>query len=383
MVNVLLESYDLTAPYLVDALRPYIKPSHRVAIVAFSFLPEQASNLEEWLGLYGKDKGMFYNWLVEPFAAFGVPEENITFVNYFADTKETAAEKVKQADILYFTGGLPDAMMERLYEFDLVDLLKACNGLVLGCSAGAMIQLEEYHITPDWDYPEFGYYRGLPWLKDFYVEVHYVGSAEQKASITRVLKERKKPVYISGHNKAAIIVDNGKVKLLGGADAVYPVTLQKLSPGDAASTMEILMHNTVKKTYMVPDLTNETARKLFDRLLALSHDPAHYIRGIYANNAIIGFLNDTQIENGSIELGWVVHPDYHNHGYATQAVTAAIRELFLKGYREVTAGAFTDNPASIRVMEKCGMHKIEKTEEIDYRGEIHDCVFYAIGRETQ
>ena len=103
MVNVLLESYDLTAPFLVDKLRPYIKPNSHVAIVAFSFLPNQASCLEEWLKLYGREEGMFYSWLVEPFAEFGVPEENITFVNYFADTKASAAQKVKNADIIYFT----------------------------------------------------------------------------------------------------------------------------------------------------------------------------------------------------------------------------------------------------------------------------------------
>jgi len=382
VINVLLESYDLTAPFLVQELRKHIKPEDRVTIIAFSFLPSQASNLTEWLNLYGAEQGMFYHWLVDPFAEFGIPEEHISFVNYFTDTKESAAEKVKQADIIYFTGGLPDAMMDRLYEFELIDLLENFDGVVLGCSAGAMIQLKEYHITPDWDYPQFGYYRGLPWLRDFYVEVHYDGTPEQKASIARVLKERGKPVYTSGHDKAAIIVDNGKIKLLGEADVIYPVTLKKLSPEDERSTVEILTHDTVKKTYMVPDLTDEAAKKLFIRLLTLSHDPAHYIRGIYRNDRLIGFINDTEIVSGTIELGWAVHPDFHKRGYATQAVTAAIDELLTLGFHEVQAGAFAENPASIRVMEKCGMKRIDKSEQIDYRGKVHDCVFYAIrGKE--
>lgn len=165
---------------------------------------------------------MFYSWLVDPFAAFGIPEADITFVNYFADTKETAAEKIKTADVVYFTGGLPDAMMERLYEFELVDVLRNFDGVVLGCSAGAMIQLEEYHITPDWDYPEFGYYPGFPWLKDFYVEVHYEATDEQNESIRRVLAERNKPVYTTAHDRAAIIVDNGQMHLLGDVKRFDP-----------------------------------------------------------------------------------------------------------------------------------------------------------------
>ena len=222
MVNVLLESYNLTEPFLIDVLKPHIKPHHHVAIVAFSFLPSQASNLEQWLTLYGKETGMFYHWLVDPLMEFGIPEENISIVNYFADTKESAAEIIQNADILYFTGGLPDTMMDHLREFELLDILADFDGLVLGCSAGAMIQLQDYHITPDWDYPEFGYYKGLPWLKEFYVEVHYEETQLQKDCIQRVLRERGKPVYAIHHDKGALIVEKGIITRLGETELFLP-----------------------------------------------------------------------------------------------------------------------------------------------------------------
>ena len=222
MVNVLLESYNLTEPFLIDVLKPHIKPHHYVAIVAFSFLPSQASNLEQWLTLYGKETGMFYHWLVDPLMEFGIPEENISFVNYFADTKESAAKIIQNADILYFTGGLPDAMMDRLAEFELLDILADFDGLVLGCSAGAMIKLQEYHITPDWDYPEFGYYKGLPWLRDFYVEVHYEQTDLQKECIHKVLRERGKPVYATYHDRGALLVVDGKITRLGETALFLP-----------------------------------------------------------------------------------------------------------------------------------------------------------------
>ncbi len=222
MVNVLLESYDLTAPFLAPKLHKYLKPGSRVAIVAFSFLPSQAANLSQWEELYGAEKGMFYHWLVDPFREFGIAQENITFVNYFSDTKQSAAEKIKNADILYFTGGLPDAMMDRLAEFELLDVLGEFDGLVLGCSAGAMIQLEDYHITPDWDYPEFGYYKGLPWLNDFCVEVHYEETQLQKDCIQRVLREFGKPVYAIHHDKGALIVEKGIITRLGETELFLP-----------------------------------------------------------------------------------------------------------------------------------------------------------------
>ena len=222
MVNVLLESYNLTEPFLIDALKPHIRPHHHVAIVAFSFLPSQATTLQQWLSLYGREEGMFYHWLVDPLMEFGIPEENISVVNYFSDSKETARNKIQNADILYFTGGLPDAMMDRLAEFELLDVLATFDGLVLGCSAGAMIQLQEYHITPDWDYPEFGYYQGLPWLKDFCVEVHYEETDLQKDSIRRVLCERGKPVYATFRDCGALLIKNGQITQLGKTELFLP-----------------------------------------------------------------------------------------------------------------------------------------------------------------
>ena len=101
-------------------------------------------------------------------------------------------------------------------------VLQSFDGLVLGCSAGAMIQLQEYHITPDWDYPEFGYYNGLPWLNDFYIEVHYEETQLQKDCIQRVLRERGKPVYAIHHDKGALIVEKGIITRLGETELFLP-----------------------------------------------------------------------------------------------------------------------------------------------------------------
>jgi RimJ/RimL family protein N-acetyltransferase len=48
----------------------------------------------------------------------------------------------------------------------------------------------------------------------------------------------------------------------------------------------------------------------------------------------------------------------------------------------VTAGAFEDNLASLRVMEKCGMQPMEHTDTIEYRGCEHLCLYRAIDRQS-
>lgn len=157
------------------------------------------------------------------------------------------------------------------------------------------------------------------------------------------------------------------------------LTLRPLCEEDEGDVIAVLTNEPVKQTYMVPDFASyDESKRLFERLRLLSLDDAHFVRGICLHGRVIGIINDTEITCDSIELGWAVHPDYHSRGYATAAVRAAINELFGRGFLKVCAGAFEQNCASVRVMEKCGMQREDKTEQIEYRSRVHCCVFYSI-----
>lgn len=134
MTNILLEGYDIAAPYLYNELKNYIKPEHWVAVVAFSFRDDRVKSLDDWNALYSKKSGLYYSGIVNGFTAYGISEKNIVFLNYFTDTKCSAKDKIENADIIYFIGGLPDRMMDRIKEFDLVDTLKKHNDIVMGYS---------------------------------------------------------------------------------------------------------------------------------------------------------------------------------------------------------------------------------------------------------
>jgi RimJ/RimL family protein N-acetyltransferase len=81
------------------------------------------------------------------------------------------------------------------------------------------------------------------------------------------------------------------------------------------------------------------------------------------------------------ELGWVLHPDYAGHGYATEAVRELIRLCFTElGLRRVTASCFADNTASWRLMERVGMRRELYTvrESLHRSGEWLDGMTYAL-----
>lgn len=222
MINILLEGYDIDVPWLFDELKAYIKPNHEVAVIALAYRDNRVKSPEDWNALYGKDNGKYYDGIVGGLTAYGISEDSIDFLNYFTDSKETAKQKIENADILYFLGGLPDRMFERIKELDLYDTIVNHKGIIMGYSAGALIQLSEYHLSPDDDYPEFSYYEGLGYLDDFYLEVHYEGTDIQGASIRRVIKERGKTVYATHLGKGAIVVDSGNIKVLGKVERFIP-----------------------------------------------------------------------------------------------------------------------------------------------------------------
>ena len=135
----------------------------------------------------------------------------------------------------------------------------------------------------------------------------------------------------------------------------------------------------VNKTYMLPDFeSTEKARPLFDRLSAMSKDSSRYVRAMEENGEFVGFCNDVERDGDAVEIGYAMCPDVWGRGYCTAALKLAIADLFELGFDQVVAGAFVENPASLRVMEKAGMSPIDKVDEIEYRGCTHICVYRAI-----
>ena len=214
MIHILNNIHMYNAEWCFEEFKRIIKPEHRIAIIALAFRETKIPNSEVWDAFYGCPDGMYYQGFVNVFKDFGIAAEQLEVVDYFRDTHKAALEKIRKADILYFLGGLPEVMLSRLEELDLVEAIREHKGIVIGYSAGALIQLSEYHLSPDEDYAEFGYYSGLGYLNGFYVEVHYEGTAIQRESIQRVLKERRKPVYAIG-NAGALIVDETGRKTIG------------------------------------------------------------------------------------------------------------------------------------------------------------------------
>lgn len=212
MINVLFDCPN--EQNFINELKPFIKSGSKVVVVAFSYYDDCVFDSASWKKVYGKG-GVCYNETINSLCPYGIKESDIYFINYFEKDLLTATQKIKSADIIYFTGGLPDKMMQRIKIFGIFDTLKNFDGTVMGYSAGAVIQLKNYHLSPDNDYPTFGYYEGLGYVDGFCLEVHYENKPEQNESIKKVLLEKALPFYISPTAGGGIVVKDGKIQTIG------------------------------------------------------------------------------------------------------------------------------------------------------------------------
>ena len=214
MVNILLNTYRFDSLWCFDYMKKYIQPDSIITVFPFSFRDELIYCDETWQSFYNKDNGPLCKGLEAVFSQFGVDSANIQWVNYFKDTKESAILLINNSDILYFCGGLPDRMMVRLAELNIMEVIQNHPRIIMGDSAGAVIQLKQYHLTPDKDYPVFNYYQGLGFISEFDIEMHFENNEEQSNSIKKVRQDTDLPVYAI-KNEGAVIVDNGTIYSIG------------------------------------------------------------------------------------------------------------------------------------------------------------------------
>jgi ribosomal-protein-alanine N-acetyltransferase len=73
----------------------------------------------------------------------------------------------------------------------------------------------------------------------------------------------------------------------------------------------------------------------------------------------IGFMEGPDQE-GVVEVGYSIVPEYRNQGYATEMTRGLIDWAFQeKGIKLVTAACLDDNIGSIKVLGKVGMRRLE------------------------
>ncbi|MGL5346900.1 MAG: Type 1 glutamine amidotransferase-like domain-containing protein [Peptostreptococcaceae bacterium] len=214
MINLLLSLYNFDEDWCYESLKDIIISEHKVLVVPFSYDDNWLNNELDWNKYFNSKNGTHYQEIVNPFKRYGIVEDNINWLNQFIDSIDCMKNKIEESDIIFFTGGYPDKMMDKFKKYNLVKEFEKFDNIIIGSSAGAMVQIKEFHISKDQDYSEYSYCTGLDIINSFDIEVHFTNTENQNISILRAITEKKKPVYSISNNGAILVIDK-KIYLLG------------------------------------------------------------------------------------------------------------------------------------------------------------------------
>ncbi len=159
--------------------------------------------------------------------------------------------------------------------------------------------------------------------------------------------------------------------------------LRPLAPEDLAAVYAFHSRaDTTRWLYWGPRDEDETRAALAS---LIAHPPEKgFTLGveIKATGELIGHVNLSlgQDEHRHGEIGFILHPDHHGRGYATEAGAALLALAFERYDRHRVVGRIeARNDASARVLEKLGMRREAHLVENEWvKGEWQSEVVYAL-----
>lgn len=157
-------------------------------------------------------------------------EEGIMFQLYhivdYRVKKEEAELLIKNASVIFLCGGDPFAQDEFLEEYELKDLIKNCDGVVMGISAGAINMAEKSLCTRDEDIKETIVYDGIG-LDDITVDPHF--SPDKLELIENDLFPLSNEMKIYGLcDEGVIRVKDNKLDFLGDIYLISNSNIEKI-----------------------------------------------------------------------------------------------------------------------------------------------------------
>ena len=168
MINIALSIYNFNNDYCYPMLKNILMPGMRVCIVPYSHVEDIYKDINKFNDIYDyEDPCSDFCVIARAYKDYGIEDIRIIFPN---DSELMIKDKILNSDILFFTGGNPVIMMKRLEP--IMHIINKFNGIVMGASAGAMIQTKEFVIDGE-GYP-YSYHKGLGFI-DFDIDllVHF------------------------------------------------------------------------------------------------------------------------------------------------------------------------------------------------------------------
>ena len=203
MKNILCSNIESLSNYQ-EYLKKYVKKDAKVLIIPWSFSNE-TNNLDEY---FGKDTKRYLKY-INVLLSLGYKENNIKVLDCYKNSKNKIKDLINTSDVIVLTGGNPEMFYQKVVQdTECLYDLKYFKGLVIGSSAGAVLQFKRYFITAKNNYYKyFSFYDGFGLINDpFYIDVHSINNNFYLKKLSNVAKDKKKKIYAIS-NDGVLIVD--------------------------------------------------------------------------------------------------------------------------------------------------------------------------------
>lgn len=221
MINILLNINNFAESFAFEKLKDFLKPSHRVLIFPFAYHEDYIQTEQDYDAHFLKGCSEIEE-IIQEFSRYGISRKNIKIAHYYRDTRKSLKSKIYHSDILFFTGGYPDRILYRLDKLNIRKFIQKFSGIVMGTSAGAMIQLDKYHVTPECDTEIYDFQFGLGLISGFDIEVHFEPTDVHLESMARALSEHDVPIYALPNDTGLLITEDKQLHLLGNPEKYLP-----------------------------------------------------------------------------------------------------------------------------------------------------------------
>jgi cyanophycinase-like exopeptidase len=192
MVNIALSTYNFNNEICFPHLVEFLHPNMQVCIMPFSHDDILYEDYAKFDYVYDyDDPNSDFQAIARAFRDYGIEKIRIIHPK---DNLDMMFDKIIKSDILFFTGGNPVKAMERMQE--IIPMIELFDGIVMGASAGAMVQVEEFVIDGE-GYP-YSYYKGLGFIPSTDIIVHYKKDDEHLMKIMQRSSEERPMTKLFG-----------------------------------------------------------------------------------------------------------------------------------------------------------------------------------------
>ncbi|HCI77466.1 MAG TPA: hypothetical protein DHV54_00685 [Firmicutes bacterium] len=352
---------------------------------------------------------LYYNNLIKHFKNIDITFNKAYLIDNRVD-KDLAKDYILKSNIIFLMGGDTKKQIDSVKEYDLFEILKSKEGIILGVSAGSMNQSSRVVYKNDYNNYVIEDYEGLGYI-DINIYPHLdFNNIDYLKEVFEVSNYTK---TVALPNDSFIRIENNNIDFVG---EYYTIQNSKITmPGHEyikinhtgtvpLETDRLVLRRTVKSDIdefffiqLNPNIrrylgTNrlgddlEKNRKYFNEE---KYNELNYYRWTIVrkeDNKILGciYLNIHDEKARTAGIDYWIREDAWGNGYTTEASRKILNFAFdTLNINRIESCGGKDNPGTYKVMEKIGLkYEGERKEGIFYYyGGLENLVLYGITKE--